>query len=75
MALYPSGDETIEDTRGVVKALSAKLGAVLLVLGVMHLGNVYVLHLIRRRPDGWSYHPGTGWSYESPSCSGAAATR
>lgn len=49
VALYLSGDKTIEDTRGVFEALSTKLGVVLLVLGVMHLGNVYVLNRIRRR--------------------------
>ncbi|MFD5793319.1 thiol-disulfide oxidoreductase DCC family protein [Streptomyces diastatochromogenes] len=28
-----------------------------------------------RRTDGWAYHPGTGWSYQGPSCSdGACAT-
>lgn len=71
VALYLSGDETIEDTRGIFEALSTKLGVVLLVLGVMHLGNVYVLSRIRRRgvldreqvppvaPQGWAA-PGTG---------------
>ncbi|WP_030930104.1 hypothetical protein [Streptomyces sp. NRRL S-646] len=49
VALYLSGDETIEDTRGIFEALSTKIGVVLLVLGVMHLGNVYVLNRIRRR--------------------------
>src|ERR1043165_5742976 len=65
VALYLSGDGTIEDTRGVFEALSTKLGVVLLVLGVMHLANVYVLNRIRRRgvmerqqvppvaPQGW----------------------
>ncbi|MET9056544.1 hypothetical protein [Streptomyces antibioticus] len=66
VALYLSGDDTIKDTRGVFEALSTKLGVVLLVLGVMHLGNVYVLNRIRRRgvmereqvppvaPQGWA---------------------
>ena len=66
VALYLSDDGTIEDTRGVFEALSTKLGVVLLVLGVMHLGNVYVLNRIRRRgvmereqvppvaPQGWA---------------------
>ncbi len=66
VALYLSGDETITDTRGVFEALSTKLGVVLLVLGVMHLANVYVLNRIRRRgvmereqvppvpPQGWA---------------------
>jgi hypothetical protein len=65
VALYLSGDGTIEDTRGIFEALSTKLGVVLLVLGVMHLANVYVLNRIRRRgvmereqvppvaPQGW----------------------
>ncbi|MEU6664442.1 DUF393 domain-containing protein [Streptomyces sp. NPDC046727] len=31
---------------------------------------------VYRRADGWSYHPSTGWTYSSPSCSGpACATR
>ncbi|MER6410731.1 hypothetical protein ABT273_06260 [Streptomyces humidus] len=66
VALYLSGDDTIEDTRGVFEALSTKLGVVLLVLGAMHLANVYVLNRIRRRgamereqvppvaPQGWT---------------------
>jgi hypothetical protein len=49
VALYLSGDQTIEDTRGIFEALSTKLGVVLLVLGVMHLANVYVLNRSRRR--------------------------
>ena len=49
VALYLSGDGTIEDTRGIFEALSTKVGVVLLVLGVMHLANVYVLNRIRRR--------------------------
>ncbi|MFI9600475.1 MULTISPECIES: hypothetical protein [Streptomyces] len=49
VALYLSGDQAIDDTRGIFEALSTKLGVVLLVLGVMHLGNVYVLNRIRRR--------------------------
>ncbi|MEU3508681.1 hypothetical protein ABZ733_12275 [Streptomyces longwoodensis] len=49
VALYLSGDDTVEDARGIFEALSTKLGVVLLVLGVMHLGNVYVLNRIRRR--------------------------
>ncbi|MFI5818359.1 hypothetical protein ACIA8I_04245 [Streptomyces rishiriensis] len=69
VALYLSGDDTIEDTRGVFEALSTKLGVVLLVLGAMHLANVYVLNRIRRRgvmereqvppvaPQGWTAPP------------------
>ncbi|MFF7900548.1 hypothetical protein ACIP4X_08965 [Streptomyces sp. NPDC088817] len=49
VALYLSGDQRIDDARGVFEALSTKLGVVLLVLGAMHLGNVYVLNRIRRR--------------------------
>ncbi|MER5947330.1 hypothetical protein ABT127_14785 [Streptomyces sp. NPDC001904] len=66
VALYLSGDETITTTRQIFESLSTKLGVVLLALGVMHLGNVYVLNRIRRRglmereqqppvpPQGWA---------------------
>ncbi|MBV1935403.1 MULTISPECIES: hypothetical protein [Streptomyces] len=65
VALYLNQDDEIADARGVFEALSTKLGVVLLVLGAMHLGNVYVLNKIRRRgimereqlppvpPQGW----------------------
>jgi hypothetical protein len=65
VALYLSADKSIGTVRDVFDALSTKLGVVLLVLGVMHLGNVWVLNKIRRRgtmereqvppvqPQGW----------------------
>ncbi|MFJ3233418.1 hypothetical protein [Streptomyces sp. NPDC086787] len=71
VALFLSNSGNIDDTRGIFENLSAKLGVVLLVLGVMHLGNVYVLNRIRRRgamereqlppvaPQGWAT-PGAG---------------
>ncbi len=43
------GDTDVTDTRSIFTALSVKIGTVLLVLGVLHLGNVYVLNRIRRR--------------------------
>jgi hypothetical protein len=49
VALYLKNGEEIRQARGVFEALSPKLGVVLLVLGAMHLGNVYVLNRIRRR--------------------------
>jgi hypothetical protein len=49
VALYLKSGTAIDDARQVFEALSVKLGVVLLVLGVMHLGNVYVLSRIRRR--------------------------
>ncbi|NGN64438.1 hypothetical protein G5C51_11055 [Streptomyces sp. A7024] len=66
VALYLKTADAVDDGRGLVEALSVKLGVVLLVLGVMHLGNVYVLSRIRRRgllereqvppvqPDAWT---------------------
>ena len=36
-------------TQAAVEALSVKLGAVSLVLGLVHLGNLYVLNKLRRR--------------------------
>ncbi|MFF5702376.1 hypothetical protein ACFY7H_07715 [Streptomyces sp. NPDC012794] len=49
VTLYLRSGETILEARGLFEALSVKLGVVLLVLGVMHLGNVWVLSRMRRR--------------------------
>jgi hypothetical protein len=49
VALYLKADNAVADTAGLFEALSVKLGVVLLVLGVLHLGNVWVLSKIRRR--------------------------
>ncbi|MCX4788833.1 MULTISPECIES: hypothetical protein [unclassified Streptomyces] len=71
VTLYLRNDDGVADARGLFEALSVKLGVVLLVLGVLHLGNVYVLNKIRRRglmereqtppvpPEGWT-GPGNG---------------
>jgi hypothetical protein len=71
VTLYLRNDDGVVDARGLFEALSVKLGVVLLVLGVLHLGNVYVLNKIRRRglmereqtppvpPQGWT-GPGNG---------------
>jgi hypothetical protein len=48
VALYLKTGDAIDDAREVFEALSVKLGVVLLVLGVMHLGNVYALNRFRR---------------------------
>lgn len=39
----------VADARGAIEVLSTKVGGVLLVLGVLHLGNVLVLSRVRRR--------------------------
>ncbi|MFJ9582935.1 hypothetical protein [Streptomyces acidicola] len=49
VALYLNQDGAVADPRGVFEAVSAKLGVVLLVLGALHLGNVFVLNKMRRR--------------------------
>ena len=66
VALWMRTDADVLDVRGVFNALSMKLGTVLLVLGLLHLINVYVLNRIRRRglmdreqrpplpPQGWT---------------------
>ncbi|MFG2295054.1 hypothetical protein [Streptomyces sp. NPDC048603] len=66
VTLYLKAADTVADARSLFEALSVKLGVVLLVLGVMHLGNVWVLNKIRRRglmerqqippvaPQGWA---------------------
>ncbi|MFD3539502.1 hypothetical protein ACFWUQ_08375 [Streptomyces sp. NPDC058662] len=66
VTLYLRSGEDIVNARDLFDALSVKLGVVLLVLGVMHLGNVWVLNRMRRRgimerrqtppvaPQGWT---------------------
>ncbi|MEV7522937.1 hypothetical protein [Streptomyces sp. NPDC091371] len=66
VTLYLRSADEITEARGLFEALSVKLGVVLLVLGVMHLGNVWVLNKMRRRgimegqqipplpPQGWT---------------------
>ncbi|MEK2479528.1 MULTISPECIES: hypothetical protein [Streptomyces] len=49
VALYLQDDAVIATSRQVFEALSKKLGVVLLVLGLMHLGNVFALNKFRRR--------------------------
>lgn len=49
VSLYLREDGAIDSAAGLFEALSTKLGVVLLVLGVLHLANVYVLNKIRRR--------------------------
>lgn len=46
-ALRIGGD--VPDARVAIESLSTKIGGVLLVLGVVHLGNVFVLSRVRRR--------------------------
>lgn len=49
VALYLNSDEKPAGARDIFESLSTKLGVVLLVLGLMHLINVYILNKIRRR--------------------------
>lgn len=76
VTLYLKNSDGVADARQLFEALSVKVGVVLLVLGVMHLGNVYVLNKIRRRgmmereqtppvaPQGWT-GPGP-WAAPAP---------
>jgi hypothetical protein len=43
-----AGHEVPTRTEGI-ETLAAKLGSLLLVLGVLHMGNLYLFHRIRRR--------------------------
>lgn len=76
VTLYLKNSDGVADARELFEALSLKVGVVLVVLGVMHLGNVYVLNKIRRRgmmereqtppvaPQGWT-GPGP-WAAPAP---------
>ncbi|MEZ0064947.1 hypothetical protein ABIA32_000935 [Streptacidiphilus sp. MAP12-20] len=60
------GQNDVRDVVGVFQALSYKVGTVLLVLGVLHLVNVYVLNRFRRgsalRQEPRPPMPPTGWA-------------
>jgi len=43
-----AGNE-VETRAAAVETLAVKLGSLLLVLGLMHMGNLYLFHRIRRR--------------------------
>jgi hypothetical protein len=49
IALYLKTSRTVADAREVFETLSFKVGVVLLVLGVMHLANFFVLTRVRQR--------------------------
>ncbi len=48
VALFMQNDETIENTEQLLEVLSIRVGLVAMVLGVVHLGNVWVFNRIRR---------------------------
>jgi hypothetical protein len=49
VACYMRTADAVGQTREVFETLSVKVGTVLIVLGVLHLGNVFVLGRMRRR--------------------------
>ncbi|GAA0257697.1 hypothetical protein GCM10010492_68340 [Saccharothrix mutabilis subsp. mutabilis] len=49
VAWYLRTADAVGETRQVFETLSVKVGTVLIVLGVLHLGNVFVLSRMRRR--------------------------
>lgn len=48
VSLYLRANESITDAEGVVEMVSRKVGVVAIVLGAVHLGNVFVLNRLRR---------------------------
>ncbi|MGW8989475.1 hypothetical protein ACWGRF_06030 [Streptomyces zhihengii] len=85
VTLYLKAAEAVSDARGLFEALSVKIGVVLLVLGVMHLGNVWVLNQIRRRgvmereltppvgPQGWTRQQSATGPWTPPATGPAGA--
>ncbi|WP_424212162.1 hypothetical protein ACN20G_08680 [Streptomyces sp. BI20] len=66
VALWLRMGGSVGSARELFEQISVKLGVVLLVLGVMHLGNVWVLSRIRRRSSVRGLTtppvPPTGWT-------------
>jgi hypothetical protein len=68
VSLYLKSSTTTDTARTVFEALSVKEGVVLLVLGGMHLGNVFVLNKLRtnsRRDAGFPPVPPSGFLPEA----------
>lgn len=51
VSLYLRADEPITSAEGVVELVSTKVGVVAIVLGVVHLGNVFVFNRLRRNAE------------------------
>ncbi|TDD29444.1 hypothetical protein E1218_04390 [Kribbella turkmenica] len=49
VTLFLRADKVVVDARGVFEQLSVKLGVVMLVLGGLHLANVWIFTKIRQR--------------------------
>ena len=49
VTLFLRSGGAVVDARGVFEQLSVKLGTVMVVLGVLHLSNVWIFNAIRRR--------------------------
>ncbi len=49
VTLFLRTGDTVIDARGVIEQLSVKVGIVMVVLGVLHLLNVWVFNAFRRR--------------------------
>ncbi|WP_328331104.1 hypothetical protein OHA70_10525 [Kribbella sp. NBC_00382] len=49
VTLFLRTGSTVVDARGVIEQLSVKVGIVMVVLGVLHLLNVWTFNAIRRR--------------------------
>jgi hypothetical protein len=44
-----SNGQPIEDYREMIEALSTKVGAIILILGGMHFGNLFIFYKLRKR--------------------------
>jgi hypothetical protein len=68
VALYLRVGDSLANARAIVEVLSVKMGVVLLMLGVVHLTNVYVFNRIRRRGhlDSMAAPPLPPQSYTQP---------
>jgi hypothetical protein len=49
VALFMTSDAQVSSVRRLMEVLSAKVGAVAIVLGVVHLANVWAFNALRRR--------------------------
>ncbi len=58
--------EDVQSTRELVEMLSVKIGAIILILGAMHFGNMFIFFKLRKRAIADRNDPTLGIAFPTP---------
>ncbi len=56
-ALALRSADDLNTIRGAIETMSVKIGSMLLILGILHFGNLYVLNRLRKHPRTYQATP------------------